>query len=352
MEKKRYDNLDLMKMIAIILVIILHTPLFDFDFIASPTISKKLSYGVRLILEGVPIFVTINGFLTLKKENLDIKKHIKKILNTLFVLIAWSVILIISGMLITKNIQNFRFNELVHNILTTNISSNYNGVLWFLQSLLGLYFIYPVLNYIYVNKYDLFKYLFVFVSIFTVGINFISIINNIVQINYLDELVMFANQTNPFRLEWFIFYFMLGGIIYKNIQYIKEKRLMFILFGIVSFGCAFFYGYYMSVKNYEVFQPWFNSNSVFMTFIILGFLALTLSYKNNGKIIHKFISNVGGNTLGIYLSHFIFLFIAWNYFNVSTFAQKILVSLFVFWGSYVLTIILGKIPYLKKLLIK
>ena len=244
---------------------------------------------------------------------------------------------------------------LIHSILKTNISNPYNGVLWFLQSLLGIYFLYPILNYLYINKYELFKYLFIIVAIFTIGINSIVILNNIISTffhtEYLNELVFFINQTNPFKLEWFLFYFMFGGIIYKNLNFLKQKRLLFILLGLISFLLAFGYGYYMSINLKQVFQEWFNSNSLFMTIMILGYFALTINYENKNNIFNKLITSIGQNTLGIYLAHFIFLFIAWNY-KIVTFIDKLLVFTFVFFASYTLTIILGKIPILKKLIIK
>lgn len=59
-------------------------------------------------------------------------------------------------MIITNKGSEITIIGLIHNVLKTNISNSYNGVLWFLQSLLGIYLLYPILNYIYVNKYELY----------------------------------------------------------------------------------------------------------------------------------------------------------------------------------------------------
>ena len=49
MEKKRYANIDLLKAIAIVMVISLHSKLFNTDFISSGKISIYIQYSIRLI---------------------------------------------------------------------------------------------------------------------------------------------------------------------------------------------------------------------------------------------------------------------------------------------------------------
>ena len=63
--QKRMDNLDLMKTLGILMVLSLHVPLWDVDFIATPTVSRAVQYALRLVSEGVPVFVAVNGFLLL-----------------------------------------------------------------------------------------------------------------------------------------------------------------------------------------------------------------------------------------------------------------------------------------------
>lgn len=44
MEKKRYANIDLLKTIAIFMVICLHSQVFNTDFIGNPKISSYVQY--------------------------------------------------------------------------------------------------------------------------------------------------------------------------------------------------------------------------------------------------------------------------------------------------------------------
>lgn len=56
MEKKRIDGLDVLKALGIFMVLSLHVPLCDPDFITSPNIVHILQYAARIVSEGVPIF--------------------------------------------------------------------------------------------------------------------------------------------------------------------------------------------------------------------------------------------------------------------------------------------------------
>lgn len=80
---KRYDNIDLLKVIAILMVLPLHTGLFVTDFIKMSSIGTYIQYAIRLVCEGVPLFILVNGFLLINK-NFDLKKHVRKILKIFY----------------------------------------------------------------------------------------------------------------------------------------------------------------------------------------------------------------------------------------------------------------------------
>ena len=102
MEKKRYANIDLLKTIAIIMVIALHSQLFITDFIKDNKISTYIQYFIRILCEGVAIFILVNGFLLINKKQFDFKKHLLKTLKIFAILVIWSIILTISIQLIYK----------------------------------------------------------------------------------------------------------------------------------------------------------------------------------------------------------------------------------------------------------
>ena len=99
MKEQHKDNLDLLKVIGILLVVTLHVPLWSFDFIAEPSVSHVLQYAMRLLSEGVPIFLMVNGYLLLGKQTFDFRKHLRKMVHLFLLFLLWSLILITVGQL-------------------------------------------------------------------------------------------------------------------------------------------------------------------------------------------------------------------------------------------------------------
>lgn len=129
---KRYAYIDLIKTIAIIMVIILHSGLLKTDFMTLKSVKSVIQYAIRIISEGVPLFVMVNGFLLLHKDKFELKKHLKKILKIFILLILWSIIYIIIETILMKG--QFSIGLIFKNVLTTDINNKYTGILWFLQN--------------------------------------------------------------------------------------------------------------------------------------------------------------------------------------------------------------------------
>ena len=68
MKKIRYYNIDLIKVIALYFVILIHNFNSNVNFMLDGSIEVYLSYAIRLLIEAVPIFVFVNGFLLIGKK--------------------------------------------------------------------------------------------------------------------------------------------------------------------------------------------------------------------------------------------------------------------------------------------
>lgn len=346
--KKRVDGLDLMKAIGILMVVSLHVPLWQPDFISSPDWQHKIQYALRLIAEGVPIFLMVNGFLLLRKTEFDFEKHIRKMGKMFGILLIWSVILTLIGSWMAG--ENLTFRSFLLYILNTCVGSTYTGVLWFLQSLLAVYLVFPVLWYIYQYNYKIFKYFFVILLVFGEVFNGIGLIRDFLSIymnsEIIDSLLMEIMRFNAVDNLWYIFYFCLGGILYHNITWVEKYRKQLVFGGIIAWVIAFLYGYMMTMKIGAVYNPAYNYNSPFMFISLVGLFALILPYENKGRLGQKLLSSIGKNTFGIYLSHYIFIFIARRYYVYQSFTQSLIVYLVVFICSYLFSIIIKRLPIL------
>ena len=349
--KQRYAYIDLIKTIAIIMVIILHASLFTTDFIKLGTADSAIQYAIRIICEGVPLFIMVNGFLLLHKGNFDLKKHLKKTLKIFLLLIIWSIIVyVVKVMMIYGKISPIL---LWQNIWTTGTNNIYTGMFWFLQNLITLYLMYPIIKNIYDNNKQLYKYVFIIVIISSVGIRFLQMITQLIESKNLNLIINYITKFNIFLNRDFLLFFMIGGYLYENKEMftIKNTRNKYIIIGILSWGLSFLYAYIMSVKNNETYPNNFNCSSIFMVFIMIGIFAISNMYKDNGRIYNKIITSIGKNSLGIYFIHIIILDIISKYLPILNSTKiliciKILITVIASWG---LTLGLGKIPKLKEL---
>ncbi|MGN1407821.1 acyltransferase [Lactobacillus sp.] len=353
--KKRLFYLDAMKALAVLMVIALHVPLWSINYLSHPTAANHLQYALRLASEGVPIFVFINGFLLLGKSHFTMKRHWQKIKNIFLLLLLWSAILTTIGIFLDPN-AHFSLKFLIDSILNTRNESKYSGVLWFLQSLLALYLLVPILKVLYeehFEHFDYFKYLFIVVSFFTVGLSLLKIVNQylvaLTGSNLLSEAISFLAVFDFINYDWFVFYFMLGGMVYQNLDAIQKYRKQIILLGFVSYVIAVLVGWSLGYLTSAVYNPSFTYHSLFMPVMILALLALFLPVETGEGLFSKLVSSVGQHTMGIYLTHYIFIMLIAKYVKGNSFLMRILIFLIVFALSYLSAIIISKIPKVNRI---
>ena len=309
--KERLAHLDLLKTIAILMVVTLHIPFWSVDFIAQPSVSRVIQYALRLVTEGVPLFVMVNGYLLLGKTAPDLKAHLKKTLRLFLLLIAWWVILTVVGTLICDPPRPFSLRSFPSWFSRTG-PVEYTGGLWFLQSLIALYLIVPVLQRIFLEDRRLFSWLFLVVSFFTVGMSLLRSLSDCLGLlpgtDGFVFLIGFLEKLDPLGNAWFLFYFMLGGMILRHRELIARRRLLFCLIGLAGWAAAFLFGYLMSRARGSLYGVAFNYGHMFMAMFLTGLYALVLPYRDQGTVFGRIIADVGGNTFGIYLSHYLFIF--------------------------------------------
>lgn len=357
MEKKRYANIDLLKTIAILMVIALHVILYYTNFMdqnGNVNISFFIQYAFRLISEGVPIFILVNGFLMINKEKFDLKLHLKKILKIFLLLIVWSVIRIVGTKLIWRESLNLK--DIIKNVLTTDINNKYTGALWFLQNLIALYLVYPVIKNLHDTNKVTYNYLFIVLLIGTMLVNLIYLLENLIkELTGFNGIIMLINYINKFQILTntnFLIFFMLGGYLFENKEKFNDKkvRIKWIGISIASWIIVVLYGYIMSKLQGKVYSNNYCYGTIFMLFILIGFFAITYKYNDNNKLYNKLITVIGKNSLGIYLIHTLILRIINLFLNpINNIFLRMLEVIGVLGMSLILTLILKKIPKLNKL---
>lgn len=349
--KKRFDYIDLLKLLAMLMVVSLHTGLWHTNFIESKSLGSFIQYCIRLVCEGVPIFILVNGFLIINKE-FNLKSHIKKIFKILFLIVFWSLFSYLLINIIYKG--NISFSNILNNTLLLNINNPFNGPLWFLQNLLMLYFIYPVINYVYQNNKKIFYYLFIIVTFFCFFGAFIQSVENLHLIKNVENIRIFLNSINPISNAIFIFYFMLGGVIKDKLDFFdkKKNRIIIIIVSIVTYILSLVFTLFIFKYRKVDFISNYLYGRITLAIIICGLFSIVYTYKSKNKFYNIIVQSIGSNTLGIFVLHYpiMLLLRKLDFFNMDNITSRIILFLLVFIVSYLLTLLIKKIPFVKKIL--
>ena len=353
--KERYDNLDIMKTIAIFMVIFLHIFLYEFNLSKDiESIRYYLSFFVRIICEGVPIFIVVNGFLIINKE-LSMKKWLKKILNIFVLLIIWNFITIICVRYIKG--QDLLFKKVIDQVFNNNVSKPHTGHLWFLENLIMLYLFFPILKVCHDNNRKIYNYFFAIVSILVIGLPLaryiLLITDKFFGVDILKYFNLFTNKYNFIANSSFIFYFMLGGYLFEKREFFenKENRIKAFLIGLIGYIISFLFAILIVKYTGFTINGGFNNNSIFMVGIIIGIFGITYKCVTKRSLLTRLVLDIGKNTLGIYLIHNILVAVSDTYIIFEkTFENTFLMSIAILLVSYILVKIIKKIPVIKKIL--
>ena len=346
-KSKRFDYIDLIKAIDIFFVIMIHNYKASVDFVVSPSLKTYISFIVRLMIEGVPLFVTVNGFLIINKR-LDLRKHIKKIMKILLIIFIWSLIYII---IFSKG--NISAKEIIHNILTVDINNEYSGILWFLQNLITLYLLYPILNIVHDNNKKVYNYFFIVVVFFTIGTKSLDMIFNLLNLYNINDYTYWLSDCiqhyNPISNGAFILYFMLGGYIYENKELLlKNKNKIFIITLLITI-VSISYGIFVSDINKSFYSSNYLYCSLAMVMYILSIFIVSFKFKNN-NFFTRIICSIGKNSMGIYLVHIIVVKLVSEYITFVSLGKTIISSIIIVFICLCITIVLRKIPYVNKII--
>ena len=160
--KKRYHYLDVLKLLAIAFVVLYHHG-------AKTLFPSFLSDIMSVLSVCAPMFFFVNGALLFNKE-LDLKKHTKKTLKLVFVILFWSVILTFLLMVVRGDYLSFY--EFLDTVLY--LKNGWIHYLWFFRALLIIYVLFPMFKLLFDNHRKYFYFIFSLLLVLSVGESFSS----------------------------------------------------------------------------------------------------------------------------------------------------------------------------------
>lgn len=356
--KNRIFYCDATKVLAIFLVCVYHYNNLNFNILDYSNLGTYINYYFSGIPSmAVPLFFMVNGALLLNKPY-RLKKHLKKVLYLYILVYAWSLISLIVFIPIegsSYSLSEFFKAWFLH-------IKDVNNHLWFLETLISVYLLFPFIKLIYdLPQRELLKLFCIIIFVFSFGNVFLNNLLNLVEfilgVNYVKyEVLDFFSVINPFGNYYYaFFYFISGGILYERIKNDSvniSTRVLLISF-FTSLFILFLYGVLMTFSDKTVYDTVWYGNSSIMTLImsISTFLLLSrLAYKNRN--INHHLTVIGSNTLGIYLVHRFLGAITISYFRGLALSNNLILN--IFYGVFlVLTslfvvLLIEKLPFLNK----
>ena len=271
----RENNLDLLRIISCIFVVIIHVSGIWIEHANIQNYSFFVSVNT-LAKFAVPVFFMLSGHFNIenaKNENLHYfyNKTIRKILIPTFIFTLFYIFVKIVESLLTKN-----YKTLFYDIVTGNI-----GALWFLYALIPIYFLVPLIiktkNRIGENKFVLFSSLyFIFSILFALSSKYYTSFNLGNAINYLG-------------------FFLIGSCITR----VKLKSMIskiFVFIGILFFGILNIY----IILTFQKLTSFGLSNNFLPINVCYSILIFILF--NNLKFNYD-LKLISSNTFNIYLIH-------------------------------------------------
>lgn len=348
--KKRFIGLDYLKIIAILMVIALHVPVFSINFIQTGKPFNLIQYALRLLTEGVPLFLIVNGFLLFRKNIIDYKALAKKTCYYFFLYLLFGSLTI----LIMNTDQSLSFNNFMISLLIISSGQPYVGSLWFIQSLVATYLMFPVFHYIYKSNYSMFKMIFGAVVFLTAGKQAIQVVAEILVrsaadcYGYLTYIVSAFDRFDPFNISSFLLFFLLGAVVNQHIDVLSANLKKLWTASILSWLISIIYSFTLSNITLELLQPAFFYGSFIMILQTVTVFITFLKIEEKGTLIEKAVSFISSSTLWIYFVHNILIYLFRLHSEYSSFAERVVLLLQIFAVSLIIAAV---IQFIEKVII-
>lgn len=295
MKEDRKLHIDLLRIVACISVIMLHSA-SQYWYELPVTDTRWMVYNTWDAVSrfGVPVFVMISGMLFLSREGeLNLRKLYCN--NILRLAVAYAVWSIVYGL---WDCREWGAGATVRDYVAECVLGRYH--LWFIPMLIGIYMLLPVIktftDHCSKKNLEYFLILFFVLQILrsTLGIVQIPTLANVL-VQLLD-VEMACSYVGYFVLGYYLYRFRLSHVWQARIYFLGAVSL--VLAALISIRASW---YYQTPKSEA-----FDSYSVF-TFIVTVAVFVFFQEKISGiswkGFAKKLLTELSANTFGVYLLH-------------------------------------------------
>lgn len=290
MAENRNINYDLLRIMACLMIVIMHSPIPNEN--VNGLFLSSLSY---LSAPGVGLFFMISGALLLP-IHIDFKSFfLKRFLKIAIPLFIWNILYLLA--------KTILFNESIdwiRSLLSLPFSASGSPVFWFLYTLMGLYLLAPILSRWFdaASKKEIIFYLAIWgISLCIPFLRSFAVITT-------------SNTSILYYFSGYVGYFVLGYFLKKYPNTITWKILLPALFISIALPIILKL-YHIKVDFYDLF--WYLS--IFVVIQCIGWWKLIKMFNTNTlKVrIKNNVVLLSNLTFGIFLIHiFIMRYILWH----------------------------------------
>lgn len=314
---ERNAGLDLLKTIAILLVVFVHDNDIFIDFLSKPDILTWVNYGFySLVALCVPILFLVNGALVMNKP-FDAKKFFLKTVKLAALTVVWGV-LTLAGLKLLRG-DAFSVGGFLRDLWYWK--QDYINHLWFLQTLVVVYLFLIVIIPAWQARANGFRIFLICLLVLTVGNALLLAGANVFQALTKTEIIQgqfnFFNQFNPFTgtFGYAFAYVLLGGWVLAERARFDCKRWRRIASAGFCLSMLLFIGYGI-LLSYDAGTRYIfgtlDYGSIFAFIAAASLLILSLGYSGGGWF-GRVVTLIGKNTMTIYLLHRFASFLIWRY---------------------------------------
>lgn len=336
MPVNNFNGLNLIKLVACIMVIIVHASAINISNISSPAwgISNFLNSLSRIC---VPLFFMISGSLLIRND-ISLFTFFKKRYSRIFPpLIFWSALYYLYPL--------FYGNEQARTIMSL-LSSPISVHFWYLYAIIGIYLLIPILCRIYFNS--TFQERILLVTVWFIGVSILPMLNS-TGITTISPSLYGLNS-----ISGYIGYIFIGKVLFDY----NSKSSIPMVIGCVGFILSTYLTWLLTV-NYTAMSGKFNGMfySYLSPFVVISATCLffiILNFKIESKLFIKILKSFSTCALGIYCLQSMMINEVAYKFNIRAthnpgelwIPAVVIVTFLLCFAS---CFIISKIPYLKKI---
>ena len=329
MKKIRNTNLDLLKIMACIGVVLLHTTMPGFKETGS---WNYLTYLYYLGTYSIPLFFMVNGYLLLGKNEISYSYILQKIKWILVTVSIWTLIIWIYK-------RDFSENP-IKKVLGSLLQRGYFFQFWFFGALILIYLCLPILKKFLKSKN---RYLLILSVLVIIGLIF-ELTNILLQM----PVQVYVIQT--FRLWTWFFYYILGGFLAQfSLDTLKKclRSWMKEITVVLLFASPLILFVIAKDIHHNLFAEYFY-DSILVKAVSLGTFLTVLTFDLNTDK-NRWIINLSNQTMGVFIVHTYVIKVLEKLLGFSYTGAYLLFPILTLSVSLIVVSLLMKIPYFNRI---